>query len=98
MLLTSEGEEGCIRGPVWGTSWHGVFESDAFRRAFLAWTAAENDVEWSPGAISFQAEREAQADRLVALIRDHADTESLMQLIEQGPPKGLPVLSPAGVA
>lgn len=98
MLITSEGDEGCIRGSVWGTSWHGVFESDDFRRAFLAWTAAENDVEWSPGAISFQAERDAQADRLAALIRDHADTESLMQLIEQGPPKDLPVLSPAGVA
>jgi adenosylcobyric acid synthase len=98
MLITSDGEEGCIRGAVWGTSWHGIFESDAFRRAFLAWTAAENAVEWSPGPISFQAEREAQADRLAALIRDHADTGSLMRLIEQGPPEDLPVLGPAGVA
>jgi adenosylcobyric acid synthase len=98
MLVTSEGEEGCIRGTVWGTSWHGVFESDDFRRAFLGWVAGSNAVEWTPGDIFFGAAREAQADHLAALIADHADTQALMRLIEHGAPKGLPVLSPAGVS
>ena len=97
MLVTSDGDEGCIYGNVWGTSWHGVFESDDYRRAFLGWVAAVNKVEWSPEDISFGAAREAQADRLAALIADHADKRALMRLIEQGVPKGLPVLSPAGV-
>lgn len=97
MFLTADGDEGCIAGSVWGTSWHGIFESDGFRRAFLAWTAAENGVEWAPGGLSFRAEREAQTDRLAALVRDHLDTDALMRLIEEGPPTGLPVFDPAGV-
>ena len=32
--------DGCRRGAVWGTSWHGVLENDEFRRAFLAEVAA----------------------------------------------------------
>ena len=28
--------DGCRRGAVWGTSWHGALENDEFRRAFLA--------------------------------------------------------------
>jgi adenosylcobyric acid synthase len=97
LLVTSDGDEGCIHRNAWGTSWHGVFESDDYRRAFLGWVAAVNKVAWTPGDISFRAAREAQADRLAALIADHADTKALMRLIEQGAPKGLPVLSPAGV-
>lgn len=98
MLVTSDGDEGCIHGNVWGTSWHGVFESDDYRRTFLGWVATVNKVEWTPGDFSFGAAREAQADRLAALISHHADTKALMRLIEQGAPKGLPVLHPAGIA
>ena len=32
--------DGCRRGALWGTSWHGVLENDEFRRAFLAAVAA----------------------------------------------------------
>jgi adenosylcobyric acid synthase len=32
--------DGCRRGAVWGTSWHGTLENDQFRRAFLADVAA----------------------------------------------------------
>lgn len=98
MFECDDGDEGCVQGTVWGTSWHGVFESDPFRKAFLAWTAAANDVDWSPGDVSFGQAREAQAARLGELIADHADTEGLMGLVEHGPVSGLPVLSPAGVA
>jgi adenosylcobyric acid synthase len=98
MFEGNGGDEGCVQGSIWGTSWHGVFESDHFRKAFLAWTAAANNVEWIPSDISFNQAREAQAARLGQLIADHADTEGLMGLIEHGPGKGLPVLGPAGVA
>lgn len=52
---------------------------------------------WSPGEFSFAAARERQADRLAALISDHADTEGLLALAESGPPRDLPVIPPAGV-
>ena len=32
--------DGCRSGPVWGTMWHGAFENDEFRRAWLG-TIAE---------------------------------------------------------
>ena len=28
--------DGCRVGPVWGTMWHGAFENDGFRRAWLS--------------------------------------------------------------
>ena len=98
MFEGKDGNEGCVQGSIWGTSWHGVFESDQFRRAFLAWIAAANNVDWIPSDISFNQAREAQAACLGQLIADHADTEGLTGLIEHGSGKELPVLSPAGVA
>src|SRR5437667_8092891 len=40
--------DGCRRGPVWGTSWHGALENDAFRRAFLAEVAALAGRDFTP--------------------------------------------------
>ena len=42
--------DGCRRGAVWGTSWHGVLENDEFRRAFLAEVAALAGRDFTPGA------------------------------------------------
>jgi cobyric acid synthase len=31
--------EGALVGDVFGMHWHGAFETDGFRRAFLTWAA-----------------------------------------------------------
>lgn len=98
LFTTENGPEGCVRGSVWGTSWHGVFESDSFRDAFLGTVAEATGADWTPGAVSFPAAREEQARRLGALVADHADTGALLRLLEGGAPSDLPVLAPAGVA
>ena len=92
-----DGAEGCVQGDVFGTSWHGVFESDDFRRAFLAEVAERAGVEWTPGGLSFADEREEQSRRLGRLIAEHADTDALLSLIADGPPANLPLVAPAGV-
>jgi len=93
-LFEIDGEaEGCRVGATVGTSWHGVLESDDFRRAFLAWVAAERGLDWSPGEQSFAAAREAQLEKLGDLIADNVDRDGLMRLIDGGPPPGLPVVS-----
>jgi adenosylcobyric acid synthase len=97
MFETSEGPEGCVKGPIWGTSWHGIFESDAFRKAFLSWVAATTGEDWSPSEFSFPAAREAQAARLAALVSEHLDCDGLMSLARNGRPRDLPVIAPAGV-
>jgi adenosylcobyric acid synthase len=85
---------GCTAGAVSGTSWHGLFESDGFRRAVLARAAAAAGRAFTPAPVSFQAERERQLDTLGDLIGQHLDTAALLRLIEGGAPAGLPFIPP----
>ncbi len=85
--------DGCRRGPVWGTSWHGVLENDEFRRAFLAEVAALAGRGFTPApGTDFAAARRAQLDVLGDLVADHLDTAALSGLISGGPPTGMPSL------
>jgi adenosylcobyric acid synthase len=76
--------EGCRLGATFGTSWHGVFESDAFRRAFLCRIAWERGLDWVAGDEPFAARREAQLDALGDLVAEHIEREALLRLIEDG--------------
>ncbi|MFI5082608.1 MAG: cobyric acid synthase, partial [Streptosporangiales bacterium] len=85
--------DGCRRGPVWGTSWHGALENDAFRRLFLAEVAALAGRHFTPApGTSFAAIREERLDVLADLVTAHLDTAALSRLIEGGPVPGLPAL------
>jgi adenosylcobyric acid synthase len=93
-LFTVGGDtEGCRVEATLGTSWHGVLESDGFRRALLAWVAGERGLDWRPGDEPFAEAREAQLEKLGDLVAEHVDREALLRLIDDGPPIGLPVLS-----
>ena len=89
--------DGCRVAAMWGTSWHGTMENDAFRRAFLAEVAAlaGRDFRPAPGT-DFAALREARLDLLGDLVAGHLDTGAVLGLISAGPPPGLPVIPPAG--
>jgi len=85
--------DGCRRGAVWGTSWHGALESDQFRRAFLAEVAALAGRDFTPApGTDFAAVREARLDVLGDLVAGYLDTAALSRLIESGPVPGLPAL------
>ncbi|HET7272982.1 MAG TPA: cobyric acid synthase, partial [Rubrobacter sp.] len=85
--------EGCLTGTILGTSWHGVLESDGFRRALLLWVAGERGLDWWPGKESFASAREAQLEKLGDLVADHVDREALMRMIDEGQAFGLPFVS-----
>jgi adenosylcobyric acid synthase len=86
--------DGCRAGTVWGTTWHGVFENDDFRRAFLAMVAAESGRRFVAAPdTSFAALREQRLDVLGDLVEQHMDTAALARLIEDGVPAGLPTVS-----
>jgi adenosylcobyric acid synthase len=91
-LLEADGDEpdGCRLGAVIGTSWHGALEHDEFRRALLVRVAAERGRAYVPGDMPFAAARAARLDVLGDLVEQNLDTERLTDLIEQGPPQGLP--------
>ncbi len=92
---SSDGE-GCAAGAVLGTSWHGLLEGDAVRRALLGWVAKRRGIDWQPGSMPFAEVRERHLDRLGDLVEEHADTDALLDLIQNGAPAGLPTLA-AGV-
>jgi adenosylcobyric acid synthase len=92
LFVTETGAEGCRAGATLGTSWHGVLEADAFRRALLAWVAAARDLDWRPGDEPFEAAREAQLERLGDLVAENVDGEALLRIVEGGAPQNLPVL------
>jgi adenosylcobyric acid synthase len=84
--------DGCSDGPVTGTTWHGIFENDEFRRTFLRRTAEAAGRRFTPAAdTSFAARREERLDALGDLVADHLDTDVLARLIEHGAPD-LPTL------
>ena len=86
--------DGCADGNVRGTTWHGIFDRDGFRRAFLRDLAARTGRSFvGSGDVSFAAVREARYDQLADLIEAHVDTDSLLELIEHGAPADLPVVT-----
>ncbi|HEX6755969.1 MAG TPA: cobyric acid synthase [Mycobacteriales bacterium] len=85
--------DGCRVGAVWGTTWHGIFENDGFRRAFLTEVAARTGRDWRPGEVRFADVREARLDTLGDLVEEHLDVDAVWRLIEQGVPRHLPTLT-----
>jgi adenosylcobyric acid synthase len=85
---------GTRAGPVCGTTWHGLLESDGFRRAFLADVATLAGRDYRPGPpVAFGAVREARLDALADLVTDHLDAVALDALLSGGVPAGLPTLA-----
>jgi adenosylcobyric acid synthase len=82
-------------GAVWGTMWHGAFDSDEFRRRFLSRAAeiAGRDFTPAPGT-DVAASRDRQLDRLADALEAGIDVDALTSLITSGPPAGLPTLPP----
>ena len=92
--------DGIAAGSVSGTTWHGAFENDGFRRAWLHTAANASRCDWiaSDPGFSYAAKREARIDQIADAIEEHVDVESLMRLIDTGAPIGMPVLPPAPIA
>jgi adenosylcobyric acid synthase len=82
--------DGAQVGAVWGTTWHGIFDNDGFRRAFLSQVAADAGRRWLPGKVAFAAVREARLDALGDLVEQYVDTAAIWRLIEDGVPESLP--------
>ena len=85
--------DGCEAGAVRGTTWHGIFDNDGFRRAFLCDLAARAGRDFTPAPdVSFAAVRERRYDALADMIAGHLDTTAILGLIEGGVPAGLPAV------
>ncbi|GAB3579825.1 cobyric acid synthase [Calidifontibacter terrae] len=69
-------------GQVWGTIWHGTFECDDFRRAWLAKVAASSGSSWTPDpdAPGFAQRRETMIDTLADALEESLDLDALLEL------------------
>jgi adenosylcobyric acid synthase len=94
--LAGGGAEGASAGAVHGTHWHGAFESDEFRRAFLTHVAAASGRTGFRVSdhVEYARVRSAALDLLGDAVAEHFDTDAIRRLIDQGPPEGLPFLPP----
>lgn len=79
--------DGWSTGSVWGTTWHGAFESDGFRREFLTAVAAASGVSWAPtpDAPAYSARREQMLDRLADALDEAVGVDTLLSLAEVAP-------------
>jgi adenosylcobyric acid synthase len=72
--------DGCRRGQVWGTMWHGAWENDGFRRAWLSEIAAAAGSEWRPDpeAPAYRMRRETMINTLADAVEQHVDLALLL--------------------
>ena len=78
--------DGYRMGATWGTSGHGLFENDAFRRAWLTEVADQAGMGWHAArdAPGFRSRRDDMLDRLADAVEKHLDTDRLLELIGRG--------------
>jgi adenosylcobyric acid synthase len=85
-------DEGCQVGAAAGTTWHGLFESDEFRRSYLTTVAAQAGRRFTAAqATCFAAIRERQLDRLADELAEHLDVAGIEQIIS-GPHQPRPAV------
>jgi adenosylcobyric acid synthase len=72
--------DGCRQGQVWGTMWHGAFENDGFRRAWLTEIAAAAGSQWcaDPDAPTYGDRRETMINTLADALDHHVDLDLLL--------------------
>ncbi|PZS05281.1 MAG: cobyric acid synthase CobQ [Pseudonocardiales bacterium] len=77
--------EGCRHANTYGTTWHGLLDSDAYRRALLTKVAAAADRIFTTSDLRWHDERHQRLDRLGDLIERHVDPGLLAQFASRQP-------------
>ena len=69
-------------GNTCGTTWHGLFDNDGFRRAWLSQLAETVGSPWTPDpdAPGFAERRELMLDSLADSLTEHVDVDALLGL------------------
>jgi adenosylcobyric acid synthase len=77
--------DGFTDGVVWGTTWHGAFENDGFRRTFLGEVASLTGSRWTPrpDAPGYGERRQLMLDRLADALDEAVGLQPLLDLCEQ---------------
>ena len=88
-----EGPEGSVDATarIFGTSMHGLFDSDGFRRRFLAHIAERSSTSFEAGPASYADLVEAQHERLADWVEADLDLDMIASIASTAsPPQDLP--------
>ena len=76
-------EDGCVRGAVFGTYLHGLFDADGFREAFIRNACEIRGIPYEAGeAAGRLAYRQQQYDILEQAVRAHLDMERIYGFLQ----------------
>jgi adenosylcobyric acid synthase len=80
--------QGLVRGAVFGTHWHGLFDNDDFRREWLLGVARAAGRSGFVVAddVDVAQRRDAQLALMADLLASHLDVAAVLGLLEGGPP------------
>jgi len=80
-----DGDEGTVRADarVRGTTLHGLFEHDGFRRRFLVELADRRSARFVPADAAFADARSARFDRIADALETHLDLAALLALVAE---------------
>jgi adenosylcobyric acid synthase len=77
---------GIRRDKVYGTHWHGLLDNNDFRRRWLAEAAADKPGFVVADDVDVPKRRDAQLDTMADLLTAHLDVDTILGLLEDGPP------------
>jgi len=85
-FVTLDGSDGPVvdgvrEGRWYGTTLHGLFESDAFRAAFLGEVARAAGKRFVASDVRYEACRQARLDALADLLDEHLDVAAVARLV-----------------
>ena len=80
-LDTGEHVDGVRRADIWGTTLHGLFDSDHFRRTFLETVASARGKRWLSDGIRVADVRSAALDRLADAVDEHFDMDTVERIV-----------------
>lgn len=91
VLDDAEGErlDGVQVSAVCGTTLHGLFDDDAFRRRFLEVVAARRGKRWVSDGVCLDEHRSAAIDRVADALDEHLDLAVVESLITAAAPAGV---------
>ena len=86
LMMTEDGhEDGAVNADktVFGSYFHGIFDNDTFRNAFLNHVRAVKGLSENEEGASFEAIKDAEYDRLAKHVKENLNMPEIMRILDE---------------
>ena len=80
-FIIGSSDDGSVKGEVWGTYIHGIFDNDEFRFGFINNLRAKKGLPLLSQSFLYSKFREAELDRLAGHVSNHLDMAKIFKII-----------------